>query len=102
MTVVAAALAGEPYGRGPAKLDSWWGRRELDRPAWRVEIGENALARAEAPIEGASMALTDFEKIGVRRVPKGFAASGRFWEFSLNCAQPKIETDPGLPPLEAP
>ena len=102
LTMVAAVLAGEPYSAGPAKLDGGWGRRELHRPAWRVEIGDNALARAVAPVGGAAMTLTDFEKIGVRRVPKAFAASGHFWEFTLNCASPKIETAPDLPPLEAP
>jgi hypothetical protein len=102
LSVVAAVLAGEPYAPGPAKLDGGWGRRELDRPSWRVEIGDNALARAVAPAGGAAMTLTDFEKLGVRRVPKGFSASGHFWDFALTCPQPKIETSPDLPPLEAP
>jgi tetratricopeptide (TPR) repeat protein len=102
LSVVASVLAGEPFAPGPAKLDEGWGRRELDRPDWRVEIGDNALARALKPVGGAAMNLTDFEKIGVRRVPKGFAASGHSWEFSLSCPQPKIETGSDLPPLEAP
>ena len=48
------------------------------------------------------MSLADFEKVGVRRIPKSFSASGHFWEFSLTCGQPKLETAPDLPPLEAP
>ena len=102
LTVVAATLAGEPYLPGPAKLDAGWGRRELVRPAWRVEIGDNALARAVAPASGAALTLVDFEKSGMRRIPKAFSASGRFWDFSLTCAQPKIETEPDPPPPEAP
>ncbi|MFI5360788.1 MAG: tetratricopeptide repeat protein [Elusimicrobiota bacterium] len=102
LTAVAAVLDGEPFAAGPAKFSSSWGRRALDRPAWRVEIGDNALARSIAPAGGAPMSVTDFEKVGVRRIPRTFAASGPFWEFSLNCAQAKIEADPALPPLEAP
>ncbi len=49
LSIVAAALDGEPYLHGPAKLDEGWGRRELDRPAWRVAIGDNALAKSLAP-----------------------------------------------------
>ena len=48
------------------------------------------------------MTLVDFEKSGVRRVPKSFSASGHFWEFSLTCPQPKVETAADLPPLETP
>jgi hypothetical protein len=40
------------------------------------------------------MALSDFDKSGTRRVPKTFSAKGRFWEFSLSCAQPKFEFEP--------
>lgn len=98
---IAAVLAGEPYAAGPAKLDEGWGRRELDRPGWRVEIGDDALAHAVAPAGGGAMTLADFDKSGVRRVPKTFALSGRFWELALSCVQPKIETALGLPPLEA-
>jgi tetratricopeptide (TPR) repeat protein len=94
LDLVAGVLAGEPLLPGPAKLDVGWGRRELDRPYWRVEIGDNALARSMAPASGAALTLSDFEKIGVRRVPKTFSAQGRFWEFSLRCAQPKFETLP--------
>jgi tetratricopeptide (TPR) repeat protein len=101
LSVVAATLSGEPFLPGPAKLDSGWGRRELDRPAWRVEIGDNALARATAPAQGARLTLADFVKSGTRRIPKTFTAAGHFWEFSLNCAQPKLETEPDPPPSEA-
>ena len=102
LTVVASVLAGEPYADGPAKLDGGWGRRELARPGWRVEIGDSALARSVVPAGGPAMTLNDFEKLGVRRIPKIFSASGHFWDFSLSCPQPKIETDPSLPPLETP
>ncbi|MFI5348945.1 MAG: tetratricopeptide repeat protein [Elusimicrobiota bacterium] len=102
LSVVDAVLGGAPYAPGKAKLDGGWGRRELDRPDWVVEIGDNALVRAVKPVGGAAMSFPDFEKAGVRRVPKGFSASGHSWEFSLSCPQPKIETEPSLPPLEAP
>jgi hypothetical protein len=94
LDVVTAVLSGEPFLPGPAKLDSSWGRRELDRPAWRVDIGDNALARSVAPAGGTAMSLTDFEKSGMRRVPKAFSASGHSWEFSLNCGAPKFELAP--------
>jgi tetratricopeptide (TPR) repeat protein len=102
LAVVAAVFDGEPYLPGPAKLDEGWGRRELDRPAWRVVIGDNAQVKAVAPSAGAPLDLTEFEKIGMRRIPKTFSASGRFWDFSLTCAQPKIEVDPDVPPADAP
>lgn len=96
---VASVLAGEPYLPGPAKLDSGWGRRELARPAWRVELGDDALARSAAPEGGAAMTLGDLEKAGTRRFPKSFSAKGRFWEFSLSCAAPKLDAGPD-PALE--
>ena len=101
LSVVASTLAGEPFQPGPAKLDSGWGRRDLDRPAWRVEIGADALAKSAAPSGGAPMALSDFEKIGARRVPKAFSSSGHSWDFSLSCPAPKIEAAPDSPPAEA-
>lgn len=101
LSVVAAVLAGEPFLPGPAKLDNGWSRRELDRPSWRVEIGDNALARAVVPAGGAAMTLSDFDKAGTRRVPRTFAARGRFWDFSLTCAQPKFALPPEPAPPEA-
>jgi tetratricopeptide (TPR) repeat protein len=101
LSVVAEVLAGEPFLPGPAKLDTGWGRRDLDRPSWRVEIGDNALAREIAPLGGAALSLSDFEKSGTRRVPKIFSARGRFWEFSLRCASPKFETVPDAAASEA-
>jgi hypothetical protein len=92
--MVAAVMAGEPFLPGPAKLDESWGRREVDRPAWRVELGDNALARAVAPAGGEAMTLSDFVKSGTRRVPTSFSARGRGWEFSLKCADPKLELEP--------
>ncbi|MBI3564452.1 MAG: tetratricopeptide repeat protein, partial [Elusimicrobia bacterium] len=94
LSEVDAALAGEPFLPGPAKLDSGWGRRELARPAWRVELSDDALARSVAPEGGVAMTLSEFEKAGTRRYPKSFAAKGRFWEFALACAQPKIDAGP--------
>jgi tetratricopeptide (TPR) repeat protein len=102
LSIVAGALAGEPWLAGPAKLDEGWGRRELDRPAWRVSIGDNALAKDVSPAHGTPLALTDFEKFGMRRIPKSFSASGHFWDFSLTCAQPKLETVPDVPPSDEP
>ena len=94
LELVAAVLAGEPFLPGPAKLDTGWGRRELTRPAWRVEIDDAALAKAIAPAGGTAMSLSDFIKSGVRRVPRAFSAKGRGWEFSLSCPQPKFEMFP--------
>jgi tetratricopeptide (TPR) repeat protein len=102
MSLVAAVLGGRPYAPGPAKYESGWGRHELDRPDWRVELSDGALAKSVAPAGGAAMTLGDFEKIGVRRIPKTFSASGHFWDFSLTCGQPKVETAADLPPLETP
>ena len=100
LSVVAAALAGEPFRAGPAKLDDGWRRRTLARPEWSVAIGDDALARSVTPSGGAPMTLADFAKIGARRVPTAFSASGHFWEFSLSCAQPKIEMGPDMAPVE--
>jgi tetratricopeptide (TPR) repeat protein len=99
LSMVDAVLAGEPFLPGPAKLDTGWGRRELDRPAWRVELGDNALAKSVAPAGGVAMNLSDFEKAGTRRYPKTFSAAGRFWDFALTCASPKFEAgaDPAFP-----
>ncbi|HEX4047561.1 MAG TPA: tetratricopeptide repeat protein [Elusimicrobiota bacterium] len=102
LSVVDAVLGGAPYAPGITKLDEGWGRRELDRPGWRVELGDDALARAVKPAGGAAMTLGDFEKVGARRIPTSFSASGHSWEFSLTCPQAKIETVPDLPPLETP
>ena len=94
LSVVDALLAGEPFLPGPAKLGGGWGRRELIRPSWRVEPGDDGLARSVAPSEGVTMNLSDFEKAGIRRFPKVFSAQGRFWKFSLTCAPPKFEVAP--------
>ena len=102
MALIASVLAGSPFAPGPAKYDSGWGRHELQRPNWRVELSDNALAKSVAPEGGSAMTLADFEKLGVRRIPKTFSASGHFWEFSLACGQPKVETAADLPPLETP
>lgn len=91
---VAGYLAGEPFLPGPAKLDTGWGRRELDRTAWRVEIGDNALARSVAPTGGAALSVGDFLRAGVKRVPRTFSSRGRFWEVELKCGEPKFAAPP--------
>lgn len=101
MSVVGGVLAGAPFAPGPAKLDGSWGRKELDRPDWRIELGGDALAKAVAPAGGAAMTLGDFQKSGIKRIPQAFSAEGRGWQFSLACAQPKLELAPS-DPAEAP
>ena len=102
LSVVAAVLAGEPYAPGAARFESGWGKRELARKDWRVELSDAALARSAGVEGGAGMALADFQKVRLRRVPRSFEARGRFWEFSLTCVEPKVETFPDEPLEEAP
>ncbi|MEK7383606.1 MAG: tetratricopeptide repeat protein [Elusimicrobiota bacterium] len=102
LSMVAAVLAGEPYAPGTVRFESSWGKRALTRKAWRVELSDGALARSVSLKGGAEMSFTDFEKVRLRRVPKSFEARGRFWEFSLECAEPKVETFPDEPLPEAP
>jgi tetratricopeptide (TPR) repeat protein len=102
LSVVAATLAGEPFAPGPARYSSGWGRRDLDRPAWRVELGDDGLARSVTPEGGEPLRLEEFAKSGRRRVPKVFRAKGRFWSLTLSCPDPKVETEPDAPPAEAP
>ncbi|HAZ09288.1 MAG TPA: hypothetical protein DCZ01_12400 [Elusimicrobia bacterium] len=102
LAVVAAVLGGEPYAPGPARLESGWGRRELARKAWRVELSDSALALSASPEGGTAMTFSDFQKEGLRRVPKNFAAKGKFWEFALTCAEPKVESFPSEVLPEAP
>ena len=90
LTAIAGALAGEPYAPGPARIEGW-GRRTLARPAWSVELGDDALAHAATPAEGAALQFSDFFKSRLRRVPRAFRARGRFWELSLTCPNAKIE-----------
>ncbi|OGR97327.1 MAG: hypothetical protein A2V88_01330 [Elusimicrobia bacterium RBG_16_66_12] len=102
LCVVAAVLAGEPYAPGASRLESGWGKRELARESWRVDLSDAALARSASLKGGATMSLADFQKARLRRVPKSFEARGRFWEFSLECAEPKVETFPDESLPEAP
>ena len=99
LSAVAAAYSAEPFASGPARFESSWGRRSLIRSAWRVELGDNGLARTLSRPGGMEMSLSDFEKMGTRRFPKTFSVRGRFWEFSLSCPQPKLEAapEPALP-----
>ena len=94
LSVVDAVLAGEPYAPGAARYVSSWGRRALARKAWRVELSDAAMARSVSIEDGVEMSLSDFQKVRLRRVPSSFEAQGRFWEFSLKCAQPKVEAAP--------
>ncbi len=102
LSAVAAVLAGEPFAPGPARYESGWGRRDLVRPSWRVEIGDGGLASSVTPAGGEPMRLEDFAKAGRRRVPKVFRAKGRFWSLTLSCPDPKVETDSDAPLSEAP
>ena len=66
-----------------------------------MELSDSALASSVASEGGATMTLVDFHKARLRRVPKSFKAKGRFWEFSLTCAEPKVETSSDETPPEA-
>ncbi len=102
LSAVASWYAGEPFLPGPAKFESGWGRRNLVRTSWRVELDDTGLARTLSRPGGTEMALSEYEKLGTRRYPKTFSIHGRFWELSLSCPQPKFEAvpEPTLP--EAP
>ena len=98
LTAIAGALAGEPYAPGSARIEGW-GRRTLARPAWSVELGDDALAHAATPAGGAELQFSDFFKSRLRRIPRAFRARGRFWELSLTCPSAKIELAPPDEPL---
>jgi tetratricopeptide (TPR) repeat protein len=92
LTAIEAVLAGEPYAPGPARVEGW-GRHTLARPAWSVDVGPDALARSATPASGAAVTFSDFFKNRLRRIPRRFRSSGRFWELSLSCPEAKIELD---------
>jgi tetratricopeptide (TPR) repeat protein len=98
LSAIAAVLAGEPFAPGPARLEGW-GRHTLIRPSWNVDIGPDALAVSATPSGGAALELGDFFKNRLRRIPRKFRASGRFWELSLSCPEAKIELDAPDEPL---
>ena len=88
---IAAALSGEAFAPGPARLEKGWGRTSLMRPAWRADLDE-ALARSISPADnGVSVALSDFLRVRGRRLPRLMETKGRFWELAIFCAEPKAE-----------
>ena len=89
--VIAAALSGEAFAPGPARMEKGWGRTRLMRPAWRIDL-EDGLARSLAPAgTGVSVSLSDFLRVRERQVPRLMEAKGRFWSLSISCAEPKAE-----------
>jgi len=88
---IAAALSGEAFAPGPARLERGWGRVSLMRPAWRIDLGDG-LARGISPADnGVSVALSNFMRAGGRQVPRLMETKGRFWELAISCAEPKAE-----------
>lgn len=93
-TAIAAALSGEAFAPGPARMERGWGRTSLMRPAWRVDL-DDALARSVAPADnGVSVALDDFLRVRERQVPRSLQTKGRFWELAISCPEPKAEFVP--------
>ena len=93
-TSIAAALSGEAYAPGPARLEKGWGKTALMRPAWRVELGD-AVAKSVSPADnGATVTLSDWLRVRGRQVPKSMQADGRFWTLSIVCSEPKAEFEP--------
>lgn len=94
LTLLDAVLAGKPYAPGPARFESSWGRRRLVDGDWRVELTDKATARSVSYRGGDEFVFAGFQKYGLRSLPKDFEARGRFWQFSIRCAEPKVETAP--------
>ncbi len=93
-TAIAAALSGEAFSAGPARMERGWGRTSLMRPAWRIDLGEG-LARSISPADnGVSVSLSDFSRVRARQVPRLMETKGRFWELAISCAEPKAEFQP--------
>ena len=91
---IAAALSGEAFVPGPARMERGWGRTSLMRPAWRIDL-EDGLARSISPAgNGVSVALSDFLRARARQVPRLMETKGRFWELAISCAEPKAEFIP--------
>lgn len=90
-SAIAAALSGEAFAPGPARVERGWGRTSLMRPEWRIDLGEG-LARSISPAgNGVTVALSDFLRARARQVPRLMETRGRFWELSISCAEPKAE-----------
>jgi tetratricopeptide (TPR) repeat protein len=90
-TAIAAALSGEAFAVGPARMEHGWGRMSLMRPAWRIDL-DDALARSISPADnGVAVSLADFMRVRARQVPRLMETKGRFWELTISCAEPKAE-----------
>jgi len=88
---ISAALSGEAFEPGPARMEKGWGRVSLMRPAWRVDL-EGGLARSISPADnGVAVALSDFMRVRSRQVPRLMETKGRFWELAISCPEPKAE-----------
>ena len=93
-TAIAAALSGEAFAPGPARMEKGWSRLSLMRPAWRIDLDEG-LARSISPADnGVAVALSDFMRVRARQVPRLMETKGRFWELAISCAEPKAEFIP--------
>ncbi len=88
---IAAALSGDAFAPGPARIERGWGRTSLMRPAWRIDL-EEGLGRSISPAgNGVTVALSDFMRARARQVPRLMETKGRFWELSISCPEPKAE-----------
>jgi len=93
-TAIAAALSGEAFAAGPARMERGWGRTSLMRPAWRIDL-DDAFARSISPADnGVAVALSDFVRLRARQVPRLMETKGRFWELAISCPEPKAEFAP--------
>ncbi len=91
---IAAALSGDAFAPGPARLEKSWGRTSLMRPKWRVDL-DDALARQISPADnGVSVSLSDFKRVRERQLPRLMETKGRFWELGISCAEPVAEFQP--------
>jgi len=91
---IAAALSGDAFAPGPARIERGWGRTSLMRPAWRIDL-EDGLARSISPAgNGVTVSLSDFMRARARQVPRIMETKGRFWELSISCPEPKAEFVP--------
>lgn len=92
---IAAALSGEAFAPGPARMDKGWGRRvSLMRPEWRIDLAEG-FARSISPADnGVSVSLADFSRFRARQVPRLMETKGRFWQLAISCPEPKAEFNP--------
>jgi len=98
LSAIAGAIAGEPFAAGPARIEGW-GRHTLARSSWTVDISTDAVARSVTPAGGAALNFSDFDKNRLRRIPRAFQSSGRFWELTLSCPEAKIELEAPDEPL---